>query len=257
MMMRNILLTIAYNGKNYAGWQIQKGNRTVQGELVKAIKVITGEDVVLYGSGRTDAGVHAYGQKANFRTASNIPAEKIAPALNTKMPSDISVIESCEMGPDFHAQYDAHRKTYCYRIYCSQSRNPFLDDFAWQVRLPKDFNEHLDIDLMREAAGSFLGKHDFSAFMSTGSSAQTTVREIYALTVREICEPLSSQMIEIDITGSGFLYNMVRIIAGTLVGVGKKEIDVKSIPKIISSGDRKRAGMTAPARGLMLMDVCY
>lgn len=257
MMMRNILLTIAYNGKNYAGWQIQKEDPTIQGELVKAIRDITGEDVILYGSGRTDAGVHAMGQKANFHTASTIPAEKFAPALNTKIPPDISVIGSCEVAPDFHAQFDAHRKTYCYRIYCSQYRDPFLDDFAWQIRLPKAFNNHLDIDLMRQAAGYFLGEHDFSAFMSAGSSVLTTVREIYALTVKESCEHLSSQVVEIDITGSGFLYNMVRIIVGTLTDVGKKEIDVKNIPDIIASGDRKKAGSTAPARGLMLRDVCY
>ena len=245
-MAKNIQLIISYKGTRYAGWQFQKNALSVEACLLEAIKAVTGEKVKLYGSGRTDAGVHAIGQAANFMTDSTIPPERFALALNTKLPRDIRIMKSRAVADDFHSRYNAAGKIYVYQIYNAPIESPLYWDYTWHVR------ENLDLDLMKQAAGNFLGWHDFKGFMSTGSCVKTTERRIDEINIEK-----DGPLITLNFRGNGFLYNMVRIITGTLVEVGEKRIDVKSVPDIIKSGDRERAGITAPAQGLFLKKVIY
>lgn len=250
--MVNIRLIVAYKGTAYAGWQIQPNAVTVQEKMSEAVFKVIKEHVVLYASGRTDAGVHAAGQVVNFFTSSQMPAERFAPALNSHLPKDIRVLRSEEVALDFHSQYSAHCKTYCYRIYTGEILNPFFEEYAWHIRGP------LDINAMQKAGNAFVGIHDFSSFMNAGSPVKSTVREIFSLTVSKSTTLFpGTNQIEIFITGNGFLYNMVRIIAGTLVDVGSHKTDPNNVPGIIMNGDRKQAGITAPAHGLMLINVVY
>ena len=243
--MRNLKLTIQYDGSKYCGWQKQPNSSGIQGTIEYAIYEITKEKVNITGSGRTDAGVHALGQVANFKTDSSIPANRIPDALNSKLPKDISIIDCQEVSEDFHSRYSATGKIYRYLIYNSPYRSPLYKDTSYHVRYD------LDVEKMRIEAKSLLGTHDFKGFMSSGSSVKDTVRTIRNITIEE-----KEDLIVLEVEGNGFLYNMVRIIVGTLVDIGRGRID-KSMEEIIASQDRGEAGHTAPAHGLFLKKVHY
>ncbi len=247
--MRNIKLTIEYDGTGYHGWQSQINARAVQDVVSAALKKLTGEEISLSGSSRTDTGVHALGQVANFHTTSNIPADKFTFALNSMLPEDIAVVRSEEADMEFHSRFSAKGKKYRYLIYNSPFRSALLRRRAWHVFYG------LDTGLMEKGARHFLGAHDFSAFMATGSSVKTTVRTINEISIST--DKGDKELITLEISGDGFLYNMVRIIAGTLVQVGYGKIAPDEIPGIIESLDRKKAGKTAPAHGLYLVEVFY
>jgi len=244
--MKNIKLIISYRGTHYCGWQVQPNGETIQAVLTAAIEQLTGERVKLIGSGRTDAGVHAIGQCANFLTASTIPPEAFHKALNTRLPSDIRVLRSMDCEPEFHSRYDAKGKSYTYKIYESAVASPFVADLAFHVTYP------LDWKAIKMAAADLIGEHDFKAFMASGSAVKTTIR-----TIEEISFEKNDNLREITFKGNGFLYNMVRIMVGTLYEVGYHRIDPHDLSKIISDGDRSRAGITAPAHGLYLKEVYY
>ncbi|MDU4862768.1 MAG: tRNA pseudouridine(38-40) synthase TruA [Terrisporobacter othiniensis] len=243
--MRNLKLTIQYDGIKYCGWQKQPNSSGIQGTIEYAIYEITKEKVNIIGSGRTDAGVHALGQVANFKTNSNIPAARIPDALNAKLPKDISIIDCQEVSDDFHSRYSATGKIYRYLIYNKPYRSPLYKDISYHVRY------NLDIEKMRVEAQSLLGTHEFKGFMSSGSSVKDTVRTIHNISIEE-----SGDLIVLEVEGNGFLYNMVRIIVGTLVDIGRGRID-KPLEEIIASQDRGEAGHTAPAHGLFLKKVHY
>ena len=243
--MRNIKLTVQYNGKRYCGWQKQNDSLGIQGNIEQAIKEITNENVKIIGSGRTDAGVHALGQVANFNTNTNIPIENIPNALNSKLPKDISIIKAEEVNEEFHARYCAKGKRYRYIICNSEYRNPIYSDTSYFVKYD------LDLDKIKKEAKYLIGTHDFKGFMSSGSSVKDTIRTIYDIDISQ-----QEDMIIVEIEGNGFLYNMVRIIVGTLVDIGRGRIDT-SMSTIIESRVRSMAGHTAPAHGLFLKKVDY
>ncbi len=242
--MRYLKLTLCYDGTNYHGWQIQPNVNTVQGEVERAIKEIFKEDITVTGSSRTDAGVHAKEYVINFATNANIPTEKVPIALNTKLKSDVRILMCEEVDENFHARKSAKNKTYRYTI--NQSYNLFERFYEWFLPLP------LDKEKMVKASKHFIGTHDFKGFMSVGSSFDTTVKTINSVDIN-----FEKDKIIIDINGDGFLYNMVRIIVGTLVFVGMGNLTEDEIPSVIKSGERQRAGMTAPANGLALLKVNY
>ncbi|NLN15366.1 MAG: tRNA pseudouridine(38-40) synthase TruA [Tissierellia bacterium] len=244
--MRNIKLTIEYEGINYSGWQAQDNALGIQEVVEKAIANLTGERVNLIASGRTDAKVHAKGQVANFLTNSSIPAERFKYALNTKLPEDIKVLESQEVDLDFHARFDAIKKRYRYVIYNGEMPRPLYRNFSYHVDQP------LDISKMEEAAKHLIGRKDFRSFMGPRTDVFTTIREIYSVDISK-----KDDLIEITIEGNSFLRNMVRIIVGTLVYVGLGKIKSQDIPKIIDGRDRTLAGPTAPPQGLFLEKVYY
>lgn len=244
--MRNIKLTIEYDGTSYGGWQKQKNNRTIQQCIEEAIKLLTGEDVELIGSSRTDAGVHAKGMVANFITNSQIPADKFREAINTKLPDDIGIIKSEEVDRNFHSRYDSKGKTYCYTLVNRYEKVCIGRNYVYQVR------DELNYNLMKEAAKYFLGKHDFKSFKTNGSSVKTSVRTINGLELE-----LKGDVIKIFVSADGFLYNMVRIIVGTLIEVGKGKIKPEDIESIIKNGDRSKAGPCVPPNGLVLEKVFY
>lgn len=243
--MRNLKITLQYNGENYCGWQRQPNSPGIQGTVENAIYEITKEKVKVTASGRTDAGVHALGQVANFKTETNIPASRIPDALNAKLPKDISVISCEEVDMDFHARYNACGKTYRYLIYNKPYRSPLYKNLAYHVKYD------LDWDKIRLEAKYLIGTHDFVGFMSSGSSVKDTVRTIYDIKIEEH-EGITS----IEISGNGFLYNMVRIIVGTLVDIGRGRIK-HNMEEIINSKSRSMCGHTAPAHGLFLKKVNY
>ena len=245
--MRNIKIVIEYDGKNFAGWQKQEGRESIEGTIEKAIKEVTSEDVELTASGRTDAGVHAYGQVANFHTNSDIEISKIPYALNSKLPKSIVVKEAEEKEDRFHSRYNCIGKTYRYII--NNNTFPSALDRYREFHIPYK----LDIEKMKIALKEFEGTHDFKGFKSSGGNPKkTTVR---TLTKCELIE--KDGKIIIELTGDGFLYNMVRIICGTIVDVGLGKINEKDIKDIILSGDRTKAGRTLPPHGLYLMKVYY
>ena len=244
--MRNIKLTIEYDGKKFNGWQKQPDKLNIQGEIENAIKEITGEEVDLIGSGRTDAGVHAFGQVANFKTNSELPIEKIAIAINSKLKKSIVVKQAEEVDERFHSRYNAKQKTYAYIINTTNNGAAIYRNLEYYINL------NLNIEQMQKAAKYFEGEHDFKAFKASGTSSKSSVRTIYKLDVME-----GEGKIKIEITGNGFLYNMVRIISGTLVDVGIGKIKPEDIPNIIESKDRSKAGKTLPAHGLYLLNVKY
>ena len=244
--MKRILLTISYDGTNYSGWQKQKNAVTVQGEFDKACLTLFKTDVESIGASRTDAGVHALGQRAVIDVDTSIPAEKIPLALNPLLPDDIVVTHAEEVGADFNPRFKALKKTYEYSIYNAPFRNPLYRNYSEYVRY------ELDLDSMRTACEAFVGEHDFRAFCASGNSSKTTVRTIYSLDVEK-----DGDFIKIRVTGNGFLYNMVRIIAGTLIYVGEGRIAPDDLPEIIASGDRRKAGKTAGPSGLVLVKIMY
>lgn len=244
--MRNIKLTIEYDGSNYSGWQIQKNGVSIEGILTEAISNLVGHSIKLIGSSRTDAGVHAKGMVANFFVESSIPEENFAAAINSKLPRDIVVLEAEEVDLSFHSRYMSRGKLYSYTILNRKAPSALLRNYAAHVR------EALDIDSMKEACKFFIGTHDFAAFKSTGSSAKTSVRTVRMLKIES-----KDDLIKIFIEADGFLYNMVRIIVGTLIEVGKGKIRPDDVKGIIESKDRKSAGKTAPPQGLCLEKVYY
>jgi len=245
--MRNIRLIVEYDGGGYAGWQVQPHAPTVQGALVHALERLTGERVSLVGASRTDAGVHALGQTANFRTGSALALERIRAGMNALLPADIVVREAAEAEAEFDSRRDARGKRYLYTIVNRDCRPALLRDRAWFIDRP------LDIALMREAAVHFVGRHDFASFMASGSDAATTVREITSVEI----DAKEDGVVEISVGGTAFLRHMVRIMAGTLADAGLGRIAPGDVAGIIEAADRRRAAKTAPARGLTLVRVEY
>lgn len=244
--MNNIKLIIEYDGTNYHGWQYQTNANTIQGEMLKAIKKITGENVNLIGAGRTDAGVHAKGQVANFKCNVRIPEKRLPYALNSVLPDDI-VVKSAEIvDEDFHARKSALSKEYRYYILNSEQPSALLRNYVYHFRY------RLNLDHMKRGAELLIGTHDFSAFKAAGGSVTSSVRTIKRLELNTIDE-----IIELVVEADGFLYNMVRIITGTLLLVGTGRMVWSDISQIIKSKDRNRAGPTVPPHGLYLYKVFY
>lgn len=245
-LKRNIKLTIEYDGTKYYGWQIQKNKNTVQGTIRDALINLTGEKLILYGAGRTDAGVHARGQVAHFRTFKEMPDYAFAKALNTKLPADIVILSSQEMPEEFHAQFDARTKAYSYRI-LNRPFPPAVDrNYCFWVWHP------LDIEKMRQASQYLIGKHDFFSFASAHSDRKSTIRCLNFIDISQ-----NNCYITITIEADGFLYHMVRNIVGTLIAVGSGKILPEYVVDILSAKCRALAGPTVPARGLYLEYVHY
>lgn len=244
--MRNICVKVSYDGAEFNGFQSQPYGRTVQDEIEKAIKHLTGETIIIIGSGRTDAGVHAQGQVFNFYTESAIPTERWAIALNTRLPKDIVITEAIDVPEHFHSRRSAKRKTYRYSIDTGKFPNVFGRQYRFHHPAP------LHVDNMREGLKHLIGEHDFTSFTSTRSTKPHHIRKVYeAVLVQE------GPFVHLYITGNGFLYNMVRIIMGTLLWVGEGKLAPYDIKRILEGCDRSLAGPTAMAHGLMLMDVEY
>ena len=240
--LRRICLVVAYDGTNYNGWQIQKNGITIEEELNRALLALTGEEIFVSGASRTDAGVHALCNYAVFDTAMRMPAEKFSYALNQRLPEDIRVRLSKEVAADWHPRKCASVKTYEYRILNEEFPNPL-------ERLYAHFTyQKLDVGKMREAARYLVGEHDFKSFCSIHTQAESTVRRITDLTVEK-----KESLITIRVSGTGFLYNMVRIIAGTLMEAGNQKYPPERVKEILEACDRSAAGPTAPARGLTLV----
>lgn len=250
--MRNIKLTIEYDGTKFCGWQIQAPNRrTVQGEIEKALKKIFHHPTKLFGSGRTDSGVHALGQVANFQTVSPLATAAIVKALNANLPEDISILNAVDVPLDFHAQFNAKRKTYRYIILNRKSRGCVRRQYEFYCSFP------LDIQAMRKAAQCLKGRKDFRSFMATDPAApkdkcKDTVRHIYRLQIKK-----QNDTIFVDIEANGFLYKMVRNIVGILLETGKKKILPNQVSRILSAQSRQASFSTAPAHGLTLIKVNY
>lgn len=259
--MRRIMLTIAYDGTDYVGWQIQPNGLAVEQVINKALSELLGEEIVIAGASRTDSGVHALGNVAVFDTNTRIPADKICFALNQRLPKDIVCLSSCEARADFHPRHADCTKTYEYTIYNAVHPDPIKRRYSYFVYVP------LDVDAMRKAAEYLKGEHDFASFCSAHAQVKTTVRTIYSLDIITGNEELGetqpyqkkymSHDITIRISGNGFLYNMVRIIAGTLVKVGYHFYPPEYVLEILNACDRKKAGPKAPAEGLKLIGIKY
>lgn len=244
--MRRIKLTVAYDGTNYHGWQFQPGAPTIEGELNRHLSELFKEEITVIGASRTDSGVHALCNIAVFDTMARIPAEKVAYALNQRLPEDIRIRKSEEVAADFHPRKQATRKTYEYKILNEEFSNPVERLYAHFTYVP------LDEKKMQEGAGYLIGEHDFASFCAAGSTAESTVRTIYDITVER-----KGTIISIKVTGNGFLYNMVRIIAGTLMEVGKGRFVPEDVKNILEAKERTKAGPTAPANGLMLYEYAF
>ena len=249
--MKNIRLDVEYDGTAYAGWQRQPQVRTVQGELERALLDLTGEAVEVFGCSRTDAGVHALNHVSNFKTVSTIPADRFCYALNARLPKDIVVKASSEVDEEFHARFSCEGKRYLYQVYSCDTQSALLANRSWFT--PMD----LDVKAMNLAAQQFVGEYDFKAFQAVGSSAQTTVRQMTDACVYEREIPERGRLICFEIAGTGFLYNMVRIMTGTLLDVGKGRKSPEDMLAIIAGGERQNAGPTAPPQGLFLKEVYY
>ena len=244
--MKRVKLTVAYDGTNYCGWQVQPNGITIQEVLNQCLSEFTGEKIETIGASRTDAGVHALGNVAVFDTEMRMPGDKFSFALNQRLPEDIRIQKSEEVDVNFHPRYIKSQKTYEYRILNRRFPIPTERFYSHFTYIP------LDIKKMREAAEYLVGEHDFKSFCGTGAQVKTTVR-----TVKEIQIEKNEDRITIRITGEGFLYNMVRIIAGTLMDIGGGLYPPEKMQEILEAKDRKKAGPTAPARGLTLMEIQY
>lgn len=261
--MKRVMLTVAYDGTNYHGWQIQPNGETIEGILSRCLSELLGENIEVTGASRTDSGVHAMGNVAVFDTTSPIPADKISYALNRRLPEDIRIQKSEEVSPEFHPRHCASRKTYEYRIYCAPFPMPVKRLYSHFTYVP------MNVDLMSQAAVYLIGEHDFKSFCSTEAQVETTVRQIDSIriwaadgeTVNECgdgkCVDQIGQEIVIRVAGRGFLYNMVRIIAGTLMEIGRGHIEPQEMERILEARDRQAAGPTAPACGLTLIKIEY
>lgn len=246
--MQNIQLTIAYDGTRYAGWQVQKNSATVQAAIEKVLTSILGEKVRLTASGRTDSGVHAKKQIANFKTKNKLSPNKLHAALAGKLPKDISVIRVKKVPFKYHSQFDAKSKIYRYTILNGKIDDPFRQ--AYYSKVPYD----LDVSLMKKEARFLLGRHNFRSFQAKNASLprKNTVRTIKKISIKK-----RGRFIYIDIEANGFLYNMVRNIVGTLIEIGRGYFSSGSMEKMLNSRDRRKTGPTASARGLMLLGVTY
>lgn len=247
--MKRIKLEIAYDGSNYCGWQVQPELPTVEAEVNKALSSLINEQIEVIGASRTDSGVHALGNVAVFDTNSRIPADKFTLALNQRLPEDIRVQTSIEVPLDFHPRKVNCRKTYQYRILNRRIALPTERYYSHFVYYP------LSLEMMEKAGSYLIGDHDFKSFCSAKTQVTDTVRTIYDL--RVIKEDRNGDMIAITIEGNGFLYNMIRIIAGTLIEVGRGALPADDIPNILKGMDRSLAGPTAPPEGLILMKIDY
>ena len=244
--MKRVKMIVAYDGTNYKGWQVQPNGITIEEVLNRNLSQLLGEDIVVTGASRTDSGVHSLGNVAIFDTETRMPADKIAFALNQRLPEDIVVQGSCEVPLDWHPRYQEGRKTYEYRIMNRTFRMPTrrLDTYFYHYPL--------DVVKMQQAADFLVGEHDFKSFCAVGAQVKTTVRTIYACDVFK-----EEDVITIRVTGSGFLYNMVRIIAGTLIRVGGGDMPPEQMKEILAAQDRSAAGPTAPAHGLTMIGIEY
>lgn len=239
-------LKVEYSGAAYSGWQSQNNSDTVQQVLQRALRQVLDHDVKVYGSGRTDRGVHAKGQVCHFDTPRRLKTGSFPMGVNLHLPPDISVTACAAVADGFDARYDAQKKTYEYKAYFSSYRHPLSDaDHAQYYKMP-------DVAKMRRASQDLVGKHDFRCFMASGASVKSTVREIYRLDIFE-----NGDELRWEVEGSAFLYHMVRILVGTLLDVGYGKIAADAMPSLLQAGDRKRCGKTAPARGLCLKQVMY
>ncbi len=245
-MKKRIKLIVAYDGTAYHGWQVQPNAVTVEGVLNEKLTELLGEEITVTGASRTDAGVHSLGNVAVFDTDTRIPADKIVYALNQRLPDDIVVQESSEVPLDFHPRFCDSRKTYEYRILNRKFPIPTQRYDTYFYYRP------LDVAAMQEAAAYLVGEHDFKSFCTVGAQVETTVRTIYALTVVK-----EEDIIKIRVTGNGFLYNMVRILAGTLISVGLHEREPEDMMGVLAAADRTAAGPTAPACGLTMVGIEY
>lgn len=245
-MPEKIKLTLAYDGTAYVGWQLQPNGLSVQQCLEQALQRLSGESLRVHSSGRTDAGVHALGMVCHFVTQRTLPLTAWREGLNRYLPQDIAVRRAEKVGDDFHARYSALSKHYRYTILCDAVRSPLERNVSWRINSP------LDLAGMTQASCALLGRHDFTAFRSSGCSAQTTEREIYAITLTEV-----GSLIYIDVHGSGFLRHMVRMIVGTLVEIGLRKRPVEVIRLMLDDPDSAPPAVTAPPQGLCLLKVEY
>ena len=243
---RNVMLVLAYDGGRYHGFQRQKNAVSVQNILEQKLAILFGHEIQLAASGRTDTGVHAYGQVVNFFTIGTIPIERVVKAINSLLPDDIVVQKAEEVEMDFSARHSAKDKTYIYRVQQGDLMDPFLRNYTWYVK------KRLDINLMNEALAMLVGEHDFSSFQAAGSAPMLPIRKIY----RAECQKKENEII-FTFWGNGFLYHMVRNIVGTIVNVGLGKTSIERFKEIFYSKDRKKAGATAPAQGLYLKEVNY
>ena len=243
--MRNILMTIAFDGTEYCGFQVQKNGVSIAKKIQDAIETVTGERSDIKGCSRTDAGVHAKKFCVSFFTDSTLSDRNLQKALDANLPKDIAAVSCVTVDDDFHARYSCRGKKYRYRIWNGESKNPFDKRAMW-------YKKPLDVEKMREAAERIVGKKDFKAFMASGSNITDTVRTVFECNVEKYDE-----YVEITVSADGFLYNMVRIIVGTLIAVSEGKILPRDIDKIIEKGDRADAGVTVPACGLFLNEVYY
>ncbi|SFB99070.1 tRNA pseudouridine38-40 synthase [Bacillus sp. OV322] len=245
--MNNYKMTIQYDGGRYKGWQrLGSGDDSIQGKIENVLTELAGEKIEIIGSGRTDAGVHALAQVANFKMSEGKTESEIMEYLNRYLPQDISVVEVISVPDRFHARYNAKEKTYLYKIWNEQYTNPFMRKYSMHV------DQKLDITKMEAACQYFIGKHDFTAFSNAKSKKKSMVREIYSIDIEE-----NAGFIEIRVRGNGFLYNMVRKMAGTLIEIGLGEIEAMSIPGILESKERVQTGRMAYAEGLYLEKVDF
>lgn len=241
-------MTLAYDGTRYHGFQKQAGTGlpTIQETVEDALSLLCQEKVAIQGSGRTDAGVHALGQVISFQSNCRIPAERFPLALNSVLPGDIRALDCCEAEEGFHARFAAKRKTYCYKIYNDRHLSPFWRYYAYHVPV------QLDLEKMRQGAALFCGTHDFRGFCAKDTAVKDYVRTIYRSEVRR-----EGPLISFQVTGNGFLWNMVRIMTGTLVEIGEGKRQPQDIPALLAAGERKLAGLTVPPQGLYLVSVEY
>ncbi|MBR2528133.1 MAG: tRNA pseudouridine(38-40) synthase TruA [Blautia sp.] len=244
--MKRIGIVVAYDGTNYSGWQIQPNAVTIQGILNETLSRLMGEEIQVMGASRTDSGVHALGNVAVFDTNTRMPGEKVSYALNQFLPPDIRIQLSEEVDPDFHPRYSDSEKTYQYRIL--NRRFPIPTERLYSYF----YHYHLDVEKMREATSYLIGRHDFASFCGAGAQVRSTVRTITGIEVFK-----DGDMITIQVSGTGFLYNMVRIIAGTLIEIGNGQYPPERMREILDACDREAAGPTAPAHGLTLMGIRY
>jgi len=241
-----IILVLQYNGKHFCGWQIQPQKRTVQQTVEDALLTFTGRHYPVTGSGRTDSGVHALCQVAHFDYNGTIPPEKFAPALNTVLPSDVKVVCSMLAPEGFHARFSARKKTYCYNFYFSETEQPLYEPFAERI------DKSVDIAAMQKACEYIVGTHDFKCFLASNSSVKDSVRTVYSCKIKK-----KKNMLTLTVCGNGFLYNMVRTIAGTVYFVGLNKIEPCKVGEIIQLKQRDKVGKTLPAKGLFLQSVQY
>jgi len=241
-----IKLTIEYDGTDYVGWQLQPNGVSIQQLVEQALQQLLGDEVRVHSSGRTDAGVHARGMVCHFTTERELPLSAWREGLNRFLPADISVRAAKPVAEDFHARYSATGKRYRYTILRDSVRSPLQRRTSWQVRQP------LDLEAMRTAAAMFVGRHDFAAFRTSGCAAETTQREIISIDLAE-----EDSLLHIDISGSGFLKNMVRMMVGTLVEIGRGKRPASDIETLLTAPENLPPALTAPAQGLCLMEVWY